>query len=267
MSDEFEKYAVYWVPKRTDALARFGVFWTGWCAEQGEFRARGEFGSFSFDVAAVTRQLRRHGLHAVIKAPFRLGTRRSRFTLEHTLADLIEDSVSFRLPRLHLAVVDGCVALVPRQNCTALGNIVACIEEAIAPLDTAAPSNGFAEAAMPSTAPEGIVYEEAKAVVQLPAADAHRFHMPLTDQLGLELAFRVMEELQPLLEPMLDDPRALDDIALMGDPGQGRPLRVLQRYDLRDTPLCKASRALPCHGPHVLVPMHDERFTKTKVAI
>ena len=33
MSGEFESYAVYWVPKSTDALARFGTSWTGWCAE------------------------------------------------------------------------------------------------------------------------------------------------------------------------------------------------------------------------------------------
>ena len=59
----------------------------------------------------------------------------------------------------------------------------------------------------------------------------------------------------------------LDDIALMGDPGQDRPLRVLQRYDLCDTPQRRTSSALPCHGPHVLVPMHDDGFTKTNIAI
>jgi hypothetical protein len=66
---------------------------------------------------------------------------------------------------------------------------------------------------------------------------------------------------------MLEAPRRLDDIALMGDPGQGRPLRVLQRYDLSDTSLRKVSGAMPCHGPHVLVPMLDEGFVKSNVAI
>jgi hypothetical protein len=267
MSDEFDRYAVYWVPKRADALARFGVRWTGWCAEQGEFRPRSDFSRFSFDVAAVTRQLRRHGLHAVIKAPFRLGTGRSRFTLEHILGDLIENCVSFQLPRLHLAVVDGCVALVPRQNCSALSNMVARLGDAVAPLDATIPANGFAEAAAPPPGPEAIAIDDAESLVQMPASAAHRFHMPLTDQLGLELAFRVMGELRPLLEPMLEAPRRLDDIALMGDPGQGRPLRVLQRYDLSDTSLRKVSGAMPCHGPHVLVPMLDEGFVKSNVAI
>lgn len=267
MSDEFEKYAVYWVPKRHDPLARFGVSWTGWCAEQGEPRPRGKFGGFSFDVAAVTRELRRHGLHAVIKAPFRLGSGRSRFTLEHILSGLIEDSVSFALPRFHLAVVDGRVALVPRQNCRALSNIVARIGDAVTPLEAAAPVSGFGEAPAPSPAPGGIVIEDVDALVQLPAADAHRFHVPLTDQLGLELAFKVKSELKPLLEPMLDEPRELGDIALMADPGQQRTLRVLQRYDLCGSPRRQASSALPCHGPHVLVPMLDDRFVKSNIAI
>ena len=267
MSDEFEKYAVYWVPKRADALARFGVCWTGWCAEQGEHRTRGAFRNLSFSVPAVTRHSRRHGLHATVKGPFRLGTGRSRFSLEHILGQLIEDSVAFQLPRLRLAVVDGCVALVPRQNCSALGNLVAQISDALAPLDAATPANGFAEAAVVTLATDSIVAEDAEPLVQLPASDAHRFHMPLTDPLGLETAFKVKEELEPVLEPILDEPRQLTDIALMGDPGQGRPLRVLERYDLRDWPLREASSALPCHGPNVLVSMVSGRFVKSDIAV
>ena len=272
MSDEFERYAVYWVPKRSDALARFGVSWTGWCAEQGEPRARGEFRGVSINIPVVTRQIWRHGFHAVIKAPFHLGPGRSRFSVEHALWGLIEESVSFRLPRLRLAVVGGRVALVPRQNCSALDALVARIGDAMAPLD-GAQANGFAEA--PAPAPDGVAVgitggiagEDIESLVQFPAVDAHRFHMPLTDQLALEMAFEVMEELRPLLTPMLDEPRRLHDVALMGDPGEGRPLRVLERYDLRDTPLRKASSALPCHGPHVLAPMLSNGMAKSDIAV
>ena len=268
MSDEFERYAVYWVPKRADALARFGASWTGWCAERGEPRARGEFRGVTVNIPAITRRIWRHGLHAVIKAPFHLGAGRSRFSIEHTLWGLIEESVSLRLPRLRLAVVGGRVALVPRQNCSALDDLVARIGDAMAPLDMAAPSNGFAVASAPAPdGTRGITGGDIASLVQIPAADAHRFHMPLTDRLGLEVAFEVMEELRPLLAPMLDEPRRLDDVALMGDPGAGRPLRVLERYDLRATPLRRASSALPCHGPHVLAPRLSDPMAKTDFAI
>ena len=66
---------------------------------------------------------------------------------------------------------------------------------------------------------------------------------------------------------MLGESRQLHDVALMGDPGEGRPLRVLERYDLRDTPLRRASRALPCHGPHVLAPMLSDPMAETDIAI
>jgi hypothetical protein len=144
----------------------------------------------------------------------------------------------------------------------------------MAPLDAAphnlvAPNNGFAEAQVP--APDGnaagITGEDVESLVQLPAAEAHRFHMPLTDQLGLETAFEVMEELRPMLEPLLDQPRRLHEVALMGDPGEGRPLRVLQRYDLRDTPVRHGANPLPCHGPHVLAPRLNDPIAGTELAI
>jgi len=276
MSGEFEKYAVYWLPKSTDALARFGTSWTGWCAEQGEHRPRGEFPGVAVDIPAVTRQVWRHGFHAVIKAPFRLQTGHGRFWVEHALEQVIDEIVAFRLPRLRLAVIGGSVAaLVPHQNCAALGTLVARVGEAMAPLDAAphdlaAPANGFAGAQAPALDGHaaGIVGEDIESLVQLPVAEAHRFHIPLTDQLGLETAFEVMEQLRPLLEPMLDEPRRLHDVALMGDPGEGRPLRVLQRYDLRDTPQRRGANPLPCHGPQVLVtPMLNDPMAATELAI
>ena len=275
MSDEFERYAVYWVPKLADPLANFGASWTGWCAEQGEPRARGTFRDIAFDIPAITRQICRHGLHAVVKAPFHLGTGRSRFSLEHFLDQLVEDSVAFPLPRLHLAVVDGSVALVPSKSSTALDALIARIDDALVPLEAASAINCFAEA--PANAPgadaPGIATRTnansgiADQLVQLPVALAHRFHIPLTDRLGLETAFEVLQQLQPLLEPILDEPRRMHDLALMGDPGGGRPLRVLQRYELCETPLHTASGAMPCHGPHVLVPMPGEAFANAEAAI
>ena len=273
MSNEFEKYAVYWVPRYPDALARFGAAWTGWCAEQGEPRSGGMPHNLSFDIPTITRQVWRHGFHAVINAPFRLGAGRSLFSVEHVLGLLAEDNVAIKLPRLRLAVVDGCVALVPGENCTKLGNLVARVGAAIAPLDAAAPANGFAGVspensdASRAPVPGGDATEDHDTVIQLPIVDAHRFHMPLTDQLGVEMAFRVKKELEPVLEPMLDEPRRLQDLALMGDPGQGRPLRVLQRYDLRETPMRRASHALPCYGPNVLVSTRSNPLTKAEIAL
>ncbi len=66
---------------------------------------------------------------------------------------------------------------------------------------------------------------------------------------------------------MLDEPRRLHDVALMGDPGEGRPLRVLQRYDLSDTPVRRGANPLPCHGPKVLAPKLGSPMAGTELAL
>jgi hypothetical protein len=253
MSDEFDRYAVYWVPRRPDPLAPFGAAWTGWCAERGEPRPRGAWPGLGVDVAAVTADLHRHGLHGVIRAPFRLAPGRSLFALEHLLDGLAEDIVAFRLPRLELAVVDGRVALVPAQSCGALAALVTRVVDTLGALVAPSPAgNGFAEAAPATPRLDGT-----SGLVPLRAAAAHRFHVPLTDPLPLGRAHALKAALAPLVGPMLTVPRALGDIALMGDPGEGRPLRVLQHYELRDWPARPGAAALPCHGRQVLAPMPE----------
>ncbi len=239
MLGEFERYAVYWVPKRDDALARFGASWMGWCAERGVRRPRTMLAGISIDIPTVTRQLWLHGFHAVLKAPFCPRDGRGRFSVEHVLGRLSEDSSAFELPRLQLAVVQRRVVLVSTQSCPALDDLITRIGGAMAALDPAATDNGAS-----STTGR---------VVQFPAVSAHRFLLPLTDPLDPEAAREVLEALQPIVEPMLAQPRRLHDVALMGDPGGGRPLRVLELYELLDQPRRNMSGALPVPGPDVLV--------------
>ncbi len=70
-------------------------------------------------------------------------------------------------------------------------------------------------------------------------------------------AFKLAGEMQTLLAPMLNQKRQLRDVALMADPGFGRRLRVLTRFDLRLTPPRPATTALPAMGPDVLVQTTD----------
>jgi len=265
MSDDFEKYAVYWVPKRADALARFGASWTGRCAEQGERRVRAVISDLSFDAAAITQRARRHGFHAVVKAPFHLGPELSFFALEHVLGLLVEESVAFQLPRLRLAVVDECVALVPSQGSPVLNELVARSGSALGQLSE--PANGVTTAQAVASARDGIEVGRGDSVVNFPTSATHRFHMPLTDPISPERALELISKLQPVLEPILQQPRQLNDLALMGDPGEGRPLRVLQRYDLRDWPQRNTSGAMPCQGRSVLVANLNDPMAKSEIAM
>jgi uncharacterized protein DUF1045 len=264
MPVEFEQYAAYWVPKRNDPLARFGASWTGWCAERGARRDQSALDGISIDIPKVTRQLWRHGFHAVIKAPFRLCAGRSRFSVEHVLGRLSEDSAAFELPRLQLAVVHGSVALVSFQSCSALGDLVTQVDKAVATLELAAPAE--CDTLLRKSKPDSDASATADTVIPFPTSSAHRFQIPLTDRLNPKIAQETMEALRPLLEPMLDLPRRMNDVALMGDPGGGRPLRVLEFYELPDPhPQCKSS-ALPVQGPDILVPMPTSRTSDPGIA-
>lgn len=253
MSGEYQRYAVYWVPRRPDPLAVFGASWTGWCAEQGEVRPRGAFPGLAAEAAAVTRGLHCHGLHAAIRAPFRLAPGRSGFSVEHVLTDLAEELVAAPLPPLETAVLAGRVALVPTRTPRALAALMTRVAEALRPLaadtDANGNGNGFAEAPAARDA----------TLVPLPGAGAPALQVPLTDPLPEARARALEAGLASLLAPMLVEPRRLAELALMGDPGGGRPLRVLQRYELLDRPRRHGAEALPCYGPRVYAPMPAER--------
>ena len=246
MLDDFERYAVYWVPRRPDPLGPFGDDWTGWCAEYGEHRPRSDFPG----LPALTSKLCRHGLHGVIHAPFRLAPGRSRFALEDALDEIAEETVAIRLPHLELAVVEGRVALVPSRCPDALAMLVGQVTEMLAPLVEPAEAEGVAEAAVPQSAAPSLV------PFRVPA---HRFHVPLTDARPLEEAHALRDALAPVVEPLLGAPRSVATITLMGDPGAGRPLRSLQDYALLESPLRPGAGALPSHGPQVLAPMPEFR--------
>lgn len=264
MSDEFERYAVYWVPRRPDPLAAFGVSWTGWCAESGEFRPRGAFPCVEADGAHLVGRLRRHGLHGVIRRPFALAPRRSRFSVEHAIDALADELVGFQLPSFETAVLRGRVALVPVRSTGALTALVRRVGEVLAPLAGDRKMNGhdsgFSEAPAARLAPTA-------SLVPFPGDTETRFHVPLTDPMPVDRAHAVRDALSPLLAPLLGTPRRVAELALMGDPGGGRPLRVLQRYELLDWPLRRAARALPAHGPHVLAPMPEGRWHEADAAV
>ena len=274
MCNEFERYAVYWVPRWPDPLARFGTAWTGWCAERGEVRPRGSFPEIAVDreadaagtveLAAVSRKLWRHGLHGVIRAPFALAPGRSQFSVEHVLDDLAEALASVPLPRLEVAVVEGRVALEPAKSASALSALVAEVVDGLEPLaaraETHDGADGFAEA------PVQLAGGGAE-LLPFPNVRAARFHVPLTDALPIGRAHALRDALAPVLAPMLGAPRRLSELALMGDPGGGRPLRVLERYALREWPHRRVAAALPCQGPDVLAPMPEARRSKADAAV
>lgn len=243
MTGDLERYAICWVPPPSDSLCKFGCSWMGWCAELGEARERRAVVGFTDDIVAATRRISRHGLHARIAGPILLRGRVGLWQIEDALQPIADELAAVTLPPFELAVIRGQVALVPRSPSRELTELVARVEDAIAPVTTGA------------AAPEATTdrCSGAGAVSQLPASPLHRFHLPLTDTIDLGTAFRIRDELAPRLEQVLTRPRRFAELALMGDPGDGRPVLVLGRFALREDVASRTASVLPSFGPETLM--------------
>ncbi|MBK0399294.1 DUF1045 domain-containing protein [Limibaculum sp. M0105] len=231
MIDIFERFAISWVPQPGSPLARFGASWTGWCADAAERRARYDRAGLPFRPEQVTGPLEYQGLHAEIYAPFRFRRGASAWAFERELASLSSVLEVFTLPRLSVAVVEGRIVLTPATTSAALEHFIETISARLAQFDT------DAEARETATARMGFV--------------GSRFMMPLTRTLAPEEAEALARPLARELEPILAERQQILDFAVMGDPGGGRALRVIERHELAEPQQKFELRGLSCSGPRL----------------
>lgn len=108
------RYAIYYAPRSSAELWRFGSRVLGYDAETGEdlaFPHREPFAEL--DWRELTAEPRRYGFHGTLKAPFRL---KDGATEEYLLAGLRRfagEQTSFEVPALAVALLGSFVALVP----------------------------------------------------------------------------------------------------------------------------------------------------------
>jgi hypothetical protein len=249
---DYGAYAIWWVPRPGTGLAQFGAEWTGWCADRGIVSAGASGGAATGGGRGgrpvLRRPVLRRGLHASLSSPFRLAADRSAWALEDALADLAVRTEAVRLPPLELTVFDGRVALVLARPECAVARLVAAVGDTVRPfalpLPFAAPDGG--------AGPEGCGREGCA----VPSLD--RFHLPLTGRLDLGRCYEVVAELGAMLAPVLARRHRIADLALVGDPGGGRPWRLLQRHVLAGE-TAHRDRAIPAgmswRGPSLLAPL------------
>lgn len=233
---EFERYSVHWVPPLTNRLARFGLGWTGWCAETASRHHRVPLTVDGVDFRPLTKQTSRQGFHGLIRAPFRLKDPHRIWALERELYDAAESCPEVVLPPLVVGVADGRVALMPSARDEALSLLLTRIGGAVA---------AFAAAEPPLEVPPCAITDG------VPVRSRHRFHMPLTDPLPLPAACSLAKRIAPSLEPLIKGRSVISEIALVHDAGRGRRLRVVQRFPLGEAsaPACEP---FACRGPRLL---------------
>jgi hypothetical protein len=227
----FSRYAIYWVPRPETPLATFARRWFASEVETGMPLA--ERDTFGFDPAFVDRATalpRRYGIHATLKAPFRL---REGVTQD----DLINAMETFcavrRAPRagcLRFKRLARYLALVPEGGHAELDWLAT---ECVTHFD------GFRE---PLTA-----IERARRPAALDASTEtnflkfgypdifarFQFQITLAGPLDVLEPDKIERVLAPTLAPLTKVPFVLEDLCLCADPGRGGLFRVLWRQPFR----------------------------------
>lgn len=126
---DFRRYSIYWLPD--GALGRQGAAWLGWDVAAGREAPPGAAGPLpaGLDMVALTAEPRRYGLHATIKAPFRLADGQTRGALIEAARRLAAGLAPVPLTLQPRHMPGGFVALVPQPQPQALTDLAAAIVE------------------------------------------------------------------------------------------------------------------------------------------
>ncbi len=234
MHNVYEEYAIHWVPRQGNALARFGAGWTGWCADRGGVESDPEVRELARQQRQTLGSVALHGIHANLVAPFKLERDQSLWLLHDVLDETAARSSAVTLPVMELGIADGKVALVLSKPSSEAVSLMSRLSRAAMPFVSGGNTGS-------------------------PARTPANFEVPLTDRLEPSAAHQVVTDLRPILSPILCHQQIVNDLALMGNPGGGRPWRLLERFALGVADGARLTQAdgMGCAGPHLLTGLDD----------
>lgn len=220
------RYAVYFVPEASSALARFGRAWLGYDVETGEAVPRETLGLDPALAERVTATPAIYGLHATLKAPFRLAADRTVDELEARLRRLARSQRTIPAGPLTLARLGNFLALTPGHaprlgwlaaHCTVgLDAFRALLTDGERARRRAAGLNAHQTVLLETYGYPYVLSE-------------FRFHVTLTG--ALEDADRAVVEpaLRRALGPILAEPLDIGSLCLAVQPAAGERFRVVSR--------------------------------------
>jgi putative phosphonate metabolism protein len=221
----FERYAIFYTP--SDAFAAFGAAWLGWDSAQGCCVPHCDVKDV--DVAKITATPRKYGLHATLKAPFRLADGASLDQLHSAAEQFAKGQAAFDIGTLELRDDRGFVALRPEAASARLQDFASAIVK------------DFDRLRAPLT--DADIARRRKAVLNA-RQDQHmldwgypfifedfHFHLTLSGALPQDVAAAVMTKLAPQLTPLVPNPFTIDAITVMGQDAQGM-FHQIHRYSL-----------------------------------
>ncbi len=225
------RYALYFAPATAHPLWLAGNAWLGRDPEQDCLLASPEVPGFVPEqIAAITASPRRYGLHATLKAPFRLDAGRSEAELLARLTDFCAAHMAFDLPPLQVAALDDFIALRCRRRSQELNDLAdACVRHFD---DFRAPPDA---AELARRRPESL---DAEACVRLArwgyahVFEGFEFHVSLTGAVTSDVRDALLPWLDDYFTSALAAPIAFDALVLYVELAPGADFRLVQRFPL-----------------------------------
>lgn len=233
-SRKFRRYAVYFVPRKETALAKFGRTWFGPDSETENLTKNIEISMDQEHYEHAIAAPRRYGFHATLKAPFMLRTGCDLDDLLAATEDLAYSSSPVALGGLQINPIDEFLALVPVSENRDLDKLalrcVRLLDVYRAPM---------CKAELKKRRAGGLGEREEKMLLKWGypyVKKTYRFHMTLTGKLKTREVKIVEQVLAQLGKNTIDRPFMIDDLCVLGDPGNGEPFRLLERFALSGQP-------------------------------
>ena len=226
--DRMTRYAVYYAP-RPGAFADRAAAWLGRDAATGAAPVPPDLPGLPQRAAALTTAPARYGFHGTIRAPFRLAAGLRGADVADCVADLARHLPPPRCDGLHLANLDGFLALLPSGEVADIQALGAAVVKATNPLRAALTPAEIARRRPETLSPRGRALLDRWGYPHV--MEAYRFHLTLTDRLPADEAPPVLAALQAHFAPVLPSPFVIEDLCLFGEDPRGL-FHLLHRFAL-----------------------------------
>jgi len=225
-----ERFAIYYAPSANSPLWDRASAWLGRDPLTDETFDGTVAGMERNRLLNLTQSASRYAFHATIKPPMALAPGATVEDLRAALADFAYNQQPFTLGHLHVASLDGFLALIPTAPNEALQDFAAHVVETFEPFRAELSIKDRAARLARGLTPR---QEELLDSYGYPYVfDELRFHMTLTDRLTEEDRADVMAAAQAWFGPDLVEPIQFDRLVLFHEPDSGRPFRRLEDYKL-----------------------------------
>ena len=222
----FKRYAVYYTPQ-DDLFYNLGSSWLGWDTILGQPASQLEINS-DINIEKITETPRKYGLHATIKAPFRLADGVSVSELERQLRNLCLSLKPIEFS-LEVSELNGFFALTPTVKNTEIRELHT---KVVCELD---------EFRAPPTKDEFIkrrrnqlTSEQDQNLIKWGYPYIFKdfyFHITLTGKIPEDFRNKVKDEIENFFQPVLQQKINLSELALVGEAKDGN------FYVIRQMPL------------------------------